>query len=1190
MNSMVNESSPVVGIGCSAGGLSVLKVLFENMPSDTGIVFVIVQHLDPTREMMMAELLSRITDMDVFQVVDKVEIKPNTIYIIPPNKSLIIEENRLHISNFKERRGIRMPIDDFFYSLAIAKEERAFAVVLSGSNNDGVMGIKKIKEHGGVVIAQSPETAEYSQMPQNAIMTGFVDYVLDVQNIPSKIIAYLKHNSRVKRIGDDTNIEINTAYDDILSILHKETNNSFLHYRKKTFIRRIERRMSINNINDLKTYSELLKKSNDEVLSLFKDLLIGVTGFFREPEVWQKVKTEVLPKIISELQPGAPLRIWVPGCSTGEEAYTIAMIALEAIEEQKRKNELQIFATDIDAPALEAARAGRYSDVNIKALGEERVDRFFTHIDNEYVAKREIRDTIVFSQQNLIGDPPFSRLNLISCRNLLIYLIPEIQAKVISLFHFALVENGYMVLGSSETLGKKKDLFNVLDKSLRIYKKDSSAKRMPVNFPLISSISTRHSSETLEKLHVPISTFNPFEIVRQSLLEHYAPPSVLINNKHEILYFSGRVEKFLRIAHGKPSLNFFDLLREGSVTRVRNTISKAKQSKEKTVVENARMKRDGNYFNVKFEILPIQEKDLGQDLLLISFFEQDLEDDENRTEENANDDSLIQQLEIELKSTKEDLHAIIEEMETNNEELQSSNEELETSQEELQSLNEELNTYNSQLQETIEELKKINDHLNNLIINTDIATFFINSDGILTHFTPSANRIFNLISSDIGRKMTDISNKIIDFDIRKQIDHVNTTTDSVKEVIKTEDGKYYTCCIRPYKTYDNRLDGVVLTFNDITELRDNQLALESYAKLLNISQEISNLGSWQINLDTGKERYSDNLFHIFEIPESSPFPDHDTFTEKLVHKDDRVKFRQDWEHLLQGDVPIEYRVVTPKGNTKWIHSKGYHWTDNVNNNRIISGFSQDVTEKKNEEERLICINEELQKLNESKNSLFAIISHDLSGPLHNIGGVLEHIINHFDEYEQNILLKRISIAHNTAKSIQKILKQLLQWAKLQMEEHKAFPELLHPDLIKTILDEETAQIEENKNIHFDIQIEKHFNIFVDKNFLQIILRNLIMNAYKFSNEDGKIEVICSNGGNRAKIVVKDYGMGMDNESVQKINNGQKAKVRPGTLNEQGTGLGFMIIRELLFLNNGDLEASSNPGEGTEIQVSFPEKL
>jgi PAS domain S-box-containing protein len=838
---------PIVGMGASAGGLEAFKRFLGAMPGDRGLAFVLVQHLDPHHESLMVDLLDRCTPMKVVQVEDRMPVEPNQVYMIPPNKYLAIQEGVLQLTDPIMRRGMRMPIDFFFRSLAEDQQERAICIVLSGTGTDGTLGLQAIKGHGGMTMVQTPESAHYDGMPRSAIGTGLVDYVLNVEEMPDALIKYVRH-SYINHGIQRQNLPESSADDlqAVLGLLRARTRYDFRGYKKGTLMRRIERRMGLNHIDELSNYVPLLRQHPGEVRQLFKDLLIGVTGFFREPEAFQVMETQVVPRLVQNRGTDSSLRVWVPGCATGEEPYSIAMLLIEQMQAAQKGGSIHIFASDIDEDALENARTGIYPESIGGDVSPERLRRFFTKEGETYQINKQVRECVVFAIQNLISDPPFSKLDLISCRNLLIYLESDVQQKLISLFHFALKEGGYLFLGNSETIGPHEDLFKPVSKKWRIYQRIGPTRREKVDFPIVYQENSRLPSGTLQATQLRPPSLG--DLVQQLLLKDYAPASVLVNQRYEILYFFGPTHHYLSLPDGEATLNVTNMTKQELRPKVRAAIYKAMREDARVILTGTPVPWRGEDHIVRVSATPIHAPKLLEGLTLITFEEEagPLLTPGRLDERTDPEASLVQQLETELKTTKEELQSTIEELETSNEELktsneevmsmneelQSTNEELETSKEELQSLNEELSTVNNELQDKIGELEATNNDLANLFTTTDIATLFLDNSFRIKRFTPASSRLFNLIPTDIGRLFSDIAHSFDAAELMHDAQEVLRSLTPVEKEVNTPDGNWYIRRIKPYRGQDDKIGGVVMTFTEVTEIKRVETELRTLNETL----------------------------------------------------------------------------------------------------------------------------------------------------------------------------------------------------------------------------------------------------------------------------------------------------------------------------------------------------------------------
>ena len=824
----------IAGIGASAGGLEAFEHFFSSMPPDGNVGFVLVPHLDPGHTSMLPELLQRFTKMPVVQVRHGMKVLPNRIHIVPPNKDIEILQGGLCLSDPSTRQAWRLPIDLFLRSLAADQREKGIGIVLSGSGSDGTLGLRAIKSQYGLVMVQDPESAKFRGMPTSAIEAGVADFILTPVKMPAQLLAYTAHCTRKVAGGTTSWVErTGNALHPIFLLLRSQTGHDFSAYKRNTIGRRIERRMSIHQIRDVAQYTRYLRQNPQEVEMLFKELLIGVTSFFRDPDAFELLRSRLVAEILPNKSTDSVVRLWVPGCSTGEEVYSLAIVLREAMDEAQVNPRVQIFGTDIDAEAIDMARNGRYPAHLTVGLSPERLKRFFVREGNLVRVKKEIREMALFAIQNVIKDPPFTRLDLICCRNLLIYLDGDLQKRLVPLFHYTLNSGGLLLLGSSETIGRHGDLFAMVDKKWKLFRrKDSGISERTWEFdsakPLAVDAGARTEVDVRGARHISVT-----EVAERALLDKYAPPCVIVNHKGDILYTHGRTGKFLELASGSASLNVYEMAREGLRLELSSAVRRSSQQKKPVAVEGLQVKTNGGYQSVNLAVRPLRERDdqLGA-LTLVAFHELTGEKAAKQPKvARPGKASLkrIAELEQELRFTQESLQTNVEEMETSNEELksmneelqstneelQSTNEELETSKEEMQSLNEELVTVNSELQGKLDELSQLNNDMKNLLDSTHIATVFLDMQLRIKRFTPDATRIVNLIPSDVGRPLSHVVSNLQREDLVHDAQAVLETFIPKEIVVKTPDLRSFLMRMMPYRTVDNHIDGVVMTFTDI---------------------------------------------------------------------------------------------------------------------------------------------------------------------------------------------------------------------------------------------------------------------------------------------------------------------------------------------------------------------------------------
>ena len=820
----------IIGIGASAGGLEALEQFFIHVPEASGVAYVVIQHLDPTQQGMLPELLQRITPMHVEQVKNGMSIKPNCVYVIPPNKDMSILHGKLILLDPAAPRGLRLPIDFFFKSLADDLREQAIAVVLSGMGSDGTLGMRAIKERAGLTLAQLPGSAKFDGMPSSAIAAGVVDIIATPQALSAQIMSHLKRGVHNILPAVDKMLEHSSqsALEQIVILLRASTGNDFSLYKKHTLYRRIERRMGLHQISSIANYVAYVRENPSELNLLFKELLIGVTRFFRDAAVWETIKITTLPALIAEYPAGKEFRAWIPACSTGEEAYSLAIVFKEALAlgAFSQRLKLQIFATDIDQDAIDKARQGFYS-ANIAAdVSPERLSRFFVAEAHGYRVKKEIREMVIFAQQNIINDPPFTKLDLLFCRNLLIYFDQELQKKLILLFHYALTPNGILLLGNAETIGNFNGLFTSSDSHLQLYRRiEQTLTPATIHFP------TKHFSLTAmtqQEISIAKPTLNLQILVNQLLLQNYSPPAVVVNADGDILYINGRTGKYLEPAAGKANLNVHAMAREGIRHELAGALDKAKRQAEAVQLNNLTIGTNGGTQTINLTVQAIEHPKELSGMLIILFTDVKTPPARKRSRKppNAEQQLLLAELQQahdelqtmreERQTSQEELKSANEELQSTNEELQSTNEELTTSKEEMQSMNEELQTLNAELQTKVTDLSWVNNDMNNLLNSMEVATVFLDNALNIRRFTHHTTQLFRLIAGDEGRPLSDI---VTDLDYPTLLEDtrqvLNTLIFSEKQ-IKASDDRYFKVRIMPYRTQENVIDGVVITFIDIT--------------------------------------------------------------------------------------------------------------------------------------------------------------------------------------------------------------------------------------------------------------------------------------------------------------------------------------------------------------------------------------
>ena len=850
----------IVGIGASAGGLEALEELFAPMPADTGMAFVVVTHQHPSHTSMLPELLAKSTVLAVAEAEDGMKVEPNHVYVSPPGGYLAILNGVLHRMETGKVASPHLPIDYFFRSLAGDRKEKAVCIVLSGTGTDGTAGLKAIKSESGTAIVQQLISAKFDGMPESAVATGLADYVLPPSEMPRQLVDCARRLFGAGHPGHPAEAPESIAepIQKMLVLLRTRTGHDFSAYKSSTIRRRIERRMNLNEITRPADYVRYLEENPHEMDVLFKELLISVTNFFRDPEAFEVLAKSVLPEFLKSRPDDCKMRLWVPGCASGEDAYSLAMLMREVLEAEKKHCEVRVFGTDLDSDAINLARNGQYPTGITSAVTPPRLERFFVRDHGGWRIRKDIREMVIFAVQNVIKDPPFTRLDLISCRNVLIYLNADLQRRLLPMFHYALKPGGLLFLGPSETIGGASDLFEVVDKKWKIYRRKESPLAVHPAMAFVAP-SGRADSETRPL----VLTRSPREvnmagIVERLLLTRFTPASVVVNDRGDVAYIHGRTGAYLEPAAGQPRLNVLAMAREGLQPELSSALRQAVLGGAAVTREGVRVRTNGGFSLVDLNIFRLDEPEAVRGLWMILFRPRMVSEDEIKPGGSArkSDDkgvartkelerellctretlqTTIEELETsneELKSTNEELKSTNEELQSTNEELQSTNEELETSKEEMQSLNEELTTVNAELQSKVEDLSsRANDDMQNLLNSTEIATIFLDSSMNIKRYTAQAKRLINLIQSDIGRPVSDLVSSLTYEHLAPDCREVLRTLVFKQAEVRTKDGHWYLMRIMPYRTAENVIDGLVLTFVDINPVKEAEKSLLRMSKV-----------------------------------------------------------------------------------------------------------------------------------------------------------------------------------------------------------------------------------------------------------------------------------------------------------------------------------------------------------------------
>ncbi|WKB51989.1 CheR family methyltransferase [Eleftheria terrae] len=1208
---------PVVGIGASAGGLGALVRFFEQMPADSGMAFVVILHLSPDHASNAVAMLQSATRMPVLQVTQATSIEANRVYVIPPGKLLSMNDSYLRVTDGERPAGRHITIDLFFRALALVHGERAFGIVLSGTGSDGAGGIARLKEQGGVTLAQSPDDAEFDGMPRAAIATGAVDWVLPVSDMAQKLID-IWHNARAIELpkADEDLLrpeqttsasaqkDAEEALRDIMLLVRTRTGHDFKHYKRATVLRRLERRLQVNALPNLPAYRRFLQGQPDEARALLKDLLIGVTNFFRDREAFDALEREVVPRLFEDDGQAESIRTWVAGCATGEEAYSLTMLLCERAASHTHPPDIQVFATDIDHQAIAVARSGAYPEAIVTDVPPARLRQFFQKETSQYRVRQEVREKVLFAAHNILRDPPFSRLDLICCRNLLIYLDREVHPRIFEMFHFALRPGGYLFLGSSESADAASQLFSVVDKKNRIYRANivphtaRYASTLPVNVHEAPPTGVRDLPTEKRKV--------TYADLHKRLTEQYAPPSVLIDAEANIVHLSEQAGRFLRYTGGTPSHHLLTLVRPELRLELRTALYQALQTGKSVEARRVRLDDEEKVRYVNMVARPVQEPSaLGQAPLVLVLFAE-VEDTMGITAVGGNEDArdpLVIQLDEELKQIKDQLQNVIEQSETSTEELKASNEELqaineelrstteelEISKEELQSINEELITVNLELKTKVEETGKINDDLQNLIASTDIATVFIDRAMSIKRYTPRATQIFSIIPSDVGRSLLDIRHRL-DYD--RLAEDAADAFQSLKQIereVSSIDGRWYLARLLPYRTTEDRIAGAVLTFIDITSRRHAeeriQLVAESMKDYAIVTMDLDGrITTW----NRGAERifgYSDAEVagqipsFLFAPHAGQPYRLEDAMRQAREEgrvEDDRWHLRKDGSRIFcSGIMTPLYRDGELQGYAK---------------------IARDLTGSKHmeaERERLLKREAEeratAQAASDLKDEFLAIMSHELKNPLNLIQMNAELLTRLPGARELPGVVQAAETIHRTVLSQAQIIDDLLDLSRLNTG--KLLLKLAPVDCAAIVHRIASAAAADAASKGLEVQLDLPQDpvfLLADAVRIEQVVWNLVSNAVKFTPRGGRVALQLQVEQDHACLKVSDNGKGIEPAFLPKVFDMFEQAESRSIRHEGGLGIGLALVKQLVELHGGRVEASSEgPGKGTTFTVWLP---
>jgi two-component system CheB/CheR fusion protein len=1220
-----SELFPVVGIGASAGGLEAFRQLLSHLPRDTGMAFVLIQHLDPTHKSLLREILARATPMPVIEVLDSMAVEANCVYVIPPNTKMVMQEGVLKLTPREKTRGVAMPVDAFFLSLAEDRGNKAIAIVLSGGDSDGARGLEAVKGAGGITFAQCESSAKVSSMPNTAVATGQVDFILPPEEIAEELAKisrhpYVAHPSPVgAKHASPLPPEGETALQAIFTVLRTAKGVDFTLYKHTTLKRRIQRRMVLYKLDSLEDYVTYLRGHPAEVQALYEDVLIHVTSFFRDDGAFDTLKSKVFPNITKDKASGVPIRIWVAGCSTGEEAYSIAICLLEFLENQAIKPPIQIFATDISDLAIEKARTGFYKQSLVADVSPERLQRFFTQVDGGYQISKFVRELCVFARQNLCSDPPFSKLDLISCRNVLIYLTAALQKKILPIFHYGLKPTGFLMLGTSEATGEASDLFALVDKKHKIYSRKLTSARLTLDLVANNSPSQtpkerdpRINNDAWNELDLP-------SLADRIVLDQYAPVGIIINNDFEILHFRGQTSPYLEPPPGRATLNLLKMAKEGLKLELRTALHQAKKREVSVRKEGLQIRERDQVRQVNIDVIPFKARGLEERYFLVLFedapptaipqsTETGVGETKARRGRQASDQQEIARLNQELATTKEYLRSIIEEQEatnqdlraaneeilSSNEELQSSNEELETAKEEIQATNEELNTINDELHRRNIESMQVSSDLQNLISSTNIPILMLGSDLCIRRFTPVGMSLLHLIPTDIGRPLRDINHTLNVPDLESQIlDVINTLTTKEQEV-QDQEGRWYDLRIRPYRTLDNKIDGAVVMLVDIDALKRSKEQLResrNYAQgivetvrepLIVLDRNLRVVTANQSFYRTFQvEAYETEQHLLFELGNGEwNIPRLRQMLEKILPNDTQL---EDFE-VEQNFAQIGHKIMLLNARTM---------TQSENGKSILLAI-EDITERKRLEAELTqtlaqeqSARGQAEAANRAKDEFLSMVSHELRNPLSAILAWAQLLrIHEFDKARMN---RALEVIERSAKAQTQLIEDLLDISRITSGKMRLD---VRPLNLATLIGAaiEVVQVSADaKQIQIASRLEPGVEQIVgDSTRLQQIIWNLLTNAIKFTPAGGRVDVTLESLDTQAQITVSDTGRGISADFLPYVFDRFRQADSSQTRSNPGLGLGLTIVRHLVELHGGTVQVESpGVGQGATFTVSVP---
>lgn len=1191
----------VVGIGASAGGLAALKTFLNHVPPDSGLAFVVVVHLSPDHESHLAELLQTHVHIPVEQVTRTTPLAPNHVYIIPPNANLNAIDTHLRLSKLEERRQERAPIDHFFRTLASTHDGHAIAVVLTGTGSDGTLGVKDIKANGGLVIVQDPTDAEYDGMPQSAIATGLVDFILPVAEIPESIIRFDRTQPRVPvpQDGDEVPPDERILLQKVFAQLRARTDRDFSRYKRSTVLRRVARRMQMNYIEELPGYLERLRERPEEVTALADDLLITVTHFFRDPDVFQKLEKTEIPRMFAKKGSSECLRAWSVGCATREEAYSLAMLLVEQAGRLENPPQLQIFASDLHRRSLEKAREGLYPGDIETDVNAERLKRFFQKENGGYRIRKELRDLVVFAPHNLLADPPFSRLDLISCRNLLIYLERDVQHDVIELFHYALNAEGVLLLGSAETV-EGSDLFRVEDKKLCIFRKRNVPPREP-RLPVFPPMSTRLGREiSMQSSQTP--PLLAYGSLHHQMVEKYAPPSMLVSEDNKIVHLSEHAGRYLVHPGGELTSSAFKLVRDELRIELQASLQWVRENKRPFDSKPISVRFNGHPMPVVLHARPALDIDHDGFVLVIFEEREPLTEDKAEVGDNVpyTAKQQIQTLEAELQLSRQRLQAVIEEYETSqeemkasteemqstNEELRSTMEELETSKEELQSINEELQTVNQQNRHKVEELAQLSSDLQNLLAATDIATLFLDRGLRILRFTPKLGELFNIRVTDRSRPISDLTHRLGYPDLQADAEAVVGRLIPIEREVQDDAGKWYLARVHPYRSQDDRIEGIVVTFIDIDTRKRAEEALRMNEERLRRMINVDVVGVMIFDepgtlIDSNDTFLRMSGYSREEIARGK-------LTRTVLTPPEYLQLAAEQMNALAETGrfgPYQKEYLRKDGSRVWMIVAGSSLGDGT-----VIQYCIDISDRMRAEaqareadQSLQIVNAALLRANDDLKHFSYALSHDMQEPLRMVTSYTQLLERHYKDKLDAGVKQYIDFAVEGARRMQALLNDLRKyWSVDEQKELELVPVDCNRVLDKTLEYLESTVKEHNAAITRDSLPV----VLAEEYPLTLLFQNLLNNAIKYADSNGQPRILVSSEKNADgwTVSVADNGIGIEAKYLEVIF--APFKRLHGSA-YPGSGLGLAMCKRIVERYRGRIWAESVVGQGSVFRFTLP---